>query len=381
MIDACDDCVRRSYLVARLAPHIERAAVERPGRRAPELLALDDEALIGAVGGSRAETIRSTHAAANPGELRRRVADSGCWSACRHAPAYPAALRDLGAEAPAALFGLGALDAVHDLDPDASVTIVGARRASAYGLGVCEELARLLGKTGLTVVSGMANGIDSRAHRGALDGGGRTVAVLGGGADIPYPRRQARLHRRICAEGGAVVSELPSGTASFRWSFPARNRLMAAMSRTTVVVEAAERSGSLITATMALDLGRDVGAVPGPVNAWLSAGTNQLLADGATVVRDAQDVLDHMLGPGRRNVRALGPAIDPELRAVLELVEGGEVTCDAVAIAGGRPAHEVSRSLARLELLGYLTSDHTGRYSRTGLVPLRRGFPLPDGTG
>lgn len=377
MIDACDGCLRRSYLVARLAPHIERAAVEAPGRRAPELLALDDEALVGAVGGSRAEALLAAHTAADPSELRRRVATSECWSACRHAGAYPAALRDLGAEAPAAVFGCGAHDVVRGLEPETAVTIVGARRASAYGLGVAEELARMLGRAGLAVVSGMANGIDSRAHGGALDGGGRTVAVLGGGADVPYPRRQLRLYRRIGAEGGAVVSELPPGTASFRWCFPARNRLMAALSRITVVVEAAERSGSLITATMALELGRDVGAVPGPVNAWLSAGTNQLLADGAHVVRDAQDVLDRLLGAGRCNVRDRGPEVESELREVLERVEGGEATCDAIALAAGRPAHEVSSALARLELLGYLTSDHTGRYSRTPLVAPGTSAQLP----
>ena len=369
MIDLCDRCLRRSYLLSRLAPHIERsAAVERPGRRAPELLALDDEVLVDAVGGSRAKAILAAHDGADAGELRRRVAASGCWAVCRHAGGYPAALRDLGGEAPAALFGRGALDVVRSFDPDAAVTIVGARRATAYGLGVGEELARMVGGAGLVVVSGLANGIDSRAHEGALDGGGRTIAVLGGGADVPYPRRQARVYRRIHAEGSAVVSELPPGTASFRWCFPARNRLMAALSRFTVVVEAAERSGSLITATMALELGRDVGAVPGPVNAWLSAGTNQLLADGAEVVRDAQDVLDHLLGAGRCNVREPGPEIDAELREILARVEGGEATCDVIALARGRPPHEVSSALARLELLGYLTSDHSGRYSRTPLA-------------
>jgi len=375
--DACDRCLRRSYLLARLAPHIERTAVEAPGRRAPELLTLDDEALVAAVGGSRSAAILAAHGEADAGGLRRRVEVAGCWCVCRHASAYPDALRDLGAEAPAALFGRGPLDVVHGLDSDTAVTIVGARRASAYGLGVAERLTRMLGKAGVAVVSGMANGVDSRAHRGALDGGGKTVAVLGGGADVPYPPRQSRLYERIQAQGGAVVSELPPGTASFRWSFPARNRLMAALSRITVVVEAAERSGSLITATMALELGRDVGAVPGPVNAWLSAGTNQLLADGAKVVRDAQDVLDHLLGTGRCNVRELGPEIDPELREVLERVEGGDATCDAVALAGGRPPQEVSSALARLELVGYLTSDHTGRYTRTPLVAPAPAAQLP----
>jgi hypothetical protein len=134
------------------------------------------------------------------------------------------------------------------------------------------------------------------------------------------------------------------------------------------VVEAAERSGSLITAGMALDLGRSVGAVPGPVNSWMSTGANQLLVDGAVPIRDAQDVLDHLLGAGSPNVRELGPELDPSLRAILEHVEVGHATCDAVALASDGPAHLAATALTRLELLGYLASDHTGRYSRTPLV-------------
>jgi DNA processing protein len=193
------------------------------------------------------------------------------------------------------------------------------------------------------------------------------VAVLGGGADIPYPRRQTALYRRILTGGGLVISELPPGTPSFRWMFPARNRVMAALGGMTVVVEAAERSGSLITAGMALDLGRAVGAVPGPVNAWMSTGTNQLLVDGAVPIRDAQDVLDRLLGVGRRNVRELGPDFDPDLGVVLEQVESGHATCDAIAIASGASAEGVAAALTRLELLGYVTSDHAGRYARTPL--------------
>jgi DNA processing protein len=141
----------------------------------------------------------------------------------------------------------------------------------------------------------------------------------------------------------------------------------------TVVVEAAERSGSLITAGMALDLGRAVGAVPGPVNSWMSTGTNQLLVDGASPIRDAQDVLDRVLGPGQGSVRDLGPELEAELAAVLEQVEGGRATCDAVGLAAEIPPNVAAAALTRLELLGYLTSDHTGRYSRTALVPPRAG--------
>ena len=369
MSSACDDCLRRALLLGRLAPFIERVATGESGRRSPELLANEDEALISAVASRRRGELIAAHRTADPSALRERVESARCWAVCRHDSGYPASLADHDAQAPAALFGRGPLDAVASLDPGASVTVVGARRATAYGMGVAEELARMLARAGMVIVSGLANGIDARAHAGALEGGGVTLAVLGGGADVPYPRRQARLYDRILAQGGVVLSELPPGTPSFRWSFPARNRIMAALAGMTVVVEAAERSGSLITAGMALDLGRTVGAVPGPVNAWMSTGTNQLLVDGASLIRDAQDVLDRLLGAGRREVRELGPDIEPELEAVLDGVEGSESTCDAVALSSGIPARVAATALARLELLGYLSSDATGRYSRT---PLRR---------
>jgi DNA processing protein len=369
---ACADCLRRGYLLGRLAPFIERVTTSKPGGGSRELLALDDERLVRAVGGRHADEILARHRRCDPSALRARVRDAGCWAVCRHHFAYPAAVRDLGAESPATLFGRGRGDRLEGLDPEAAVTVVGARRASAYGLGVSEELARMLAAAGMAIVSGLANGIDSRAHRGALDGGGITIAVLGGGADLPYPRGQAALYGRVLAQGGAVVSELPPGASSFRWCFPARNRIMAALTAMTVVVEAAERSGSLITASMALDLGRTVGAVPGPVNSWMSTGTNQLLFDGAAPIRDAQDVLDRLLGPGRRNVRELGGEIEPELVAVLGRVEAGSRTPDEVALGGGVSAHAAAAALTRLELLGYLSSDPTGRYSRT---PLRCPSP------
>ena len=223
---------------------------------------------------------------------------SGCWSTCSHWDGFPASLAALGAGAPKALFAAGDFHAFERLQPERSVTVVGSRRAGAYGRDVAHELSRLLGSSGITVISGLALGVDSAAHEGALAGAGETVAVLGTGAERSYPRSRRHLYERIRAQG-LVLSELPPGSPTFRWMFPARNRVMAALAGITVVVEAAERSGSLITAEMALDAGRQVGAVPGPVTSWRSSGTNKLLADGAAVVRDAQDVLDLLLGPGQ----------------------------------------------------------------------------------
>ncbi|HYY73237.1 MAG TPA: DNA-processing protein DprA [Solirubrobacterales bacterium] len=295
------------------------------------------------------------------------------WRVERRHDGYPDALHDLAETAPAALHGCGDRSALARWDAKAAVTIVGSRRASAYGIAVAEELARLLSAAEITVVSGMARGIDAAAHRGALAGGGRTVAVLGGGPDVVYPPGEWRLYRRIL-EAGAAISEHPAGERPAAWSFPARNRIMAALAEVTVVVEGAKRSGSLITARIAAErLNRTVGAVPGPVNSWLSEGPNKLLADGALVVRDAQDVLDAMLGVGAPGVRREGPDLEPELRGVLELVEEGHATCDSIAAASGAPPAEAAVALARLEILGYVRADPAGRYARSALLP-------PDGS-
>jgi DNA processing protein len=295
------------------------------------------------------------------------------WTIARGSPDYPAGLEDLRAKQPgppSVLHGLGERSAVCELEPGAAVTIVGARRASAYGVEVAETLGRDLAAAGMVIISGMAHGIDAAAHRGALAAGGTTVAVLGGGPDVVYPPGQRRLHQRILDGGGAIISEAPPGQAPARWSFPARNRIMAALAQITIVVEAAERSGTRITSDWALELSdRVIGAVPGPVSSRLAAGPNALLADGARVVRDAQDVLDELIGVGAVAVRGVGPALEEGLARVLELVEAGEGTCDGVAVAGRIEPREVAVSLVRLELLGYVRADAAGRYWRTSLLP------------
>jgi DNA processing protein len=287
------------------------------------------------------------------------------WRLPRADGGYPAQLHDLD-EPPAALHGIGDASLVRGIARESAVTIVGSRHPSAYGLEVAGELGYLLAGAGLVVVSGMALGIDSAAHRGALDAGGPTVAVLGGGPDVVYPRSERRLYERI-ASHGAVVSEMPPGTAPGRGCFPRRNRIMAALGAMTVVVEAAQPSGSLITAEQAAKLGRDVGAVPGRVTSRVARGTNALLAEGAAVIRDAQDVLDRMLGVGAATARRDGPALDVELHRLLEAVEGGAATPDAAAVAAGVAAADAAVGLARLELLGYLQADSAGRYDRTSM--------------
>jgi DNA processing protein len=368
----CDACLRRALLLARLAPYIERVATGEPGSRGRELLALGDDDLARAVAGAKAAGLLAEVQGDDPGALRRRLAETGCWATCRHRPEYPRALHELEREAPAALVGRGDVELLRRLEDDPGVTVVGSRRAGSYGRGVARELGRMLASAGLPVISGLALGVDAAAHRGAIEAGGPTIAVLGSGPDRAYPSSNRRLYDRI-ADRGVVVSELPPGTGAFRWTFPARNRIMAALGAMTVVVEAAERSGSLITVGFAQDLGRAIGAVPGPVNSWLSEGANALLADGAVVVRGAEDVLDRLLGPGARTARPAGPALDDTLAAALAEVEGGNASPDDVAAALGGDAGLAASALARLELLGYLTSDATGAYARTTLVRSREG--------
>jgi DNA processing protein len=364
--EACPDCLRRSRLLAHLAPYIEKIASGAPGSRSPELLRLSNEDLAAAAAPKVAAQIVAQVEAVPEKRLVGDLLAARCWACCRHDPSYPSGLRD-AADAPWALIGRGDPTLLGQLEPEACVTVVGARRATAYGREIARELARELAAAGLIVVSGLAFGIDACAHRGALDAG-RTVAVLGCGADLAYPASHRSLWRRIC-EQDLVLSELPPGTGVWRWTFPARNRIMAALAGMTVVVEAARRSGSLITADLAGDLGRDLGAVPGPVNSRGSAGTNDLLAGGACLVRDGQDVLDAMLGPGIRKAERTGSALSPKQLCVLGAIDTGEETSDAVAAHLDLSGAEVAATLATLEALGYVTCSLLGSYSRTLLQP------------
>jgi DNA processing protein len=298
--------------------------------------------------------------------MRAALDQAGCWAVCRHHESFPEGLAD-GADAPVCLTGRGSAIPLGDLGVSDSVTVVGARRATGYGLEVSRQLGAECASAGLVVVSGMALGIDGAAHRGALERG-RTVAVLACGPDRPYPASHTRLYRRI-VEHGLVLSEMPPGTRPWRWGFPARNRIMAALSRMTVVVEAARRSGSLITAEMAADAGREVGAVPGPVTAGPSAGTNELIAHGAALIRDGSDVLTGLFGSGVTMPPPLfGPEPGEKEALVLAAVEEGESAIDSICTAAGLPAAATAACLARLEIAGYVTCSMTGEYRRTGLA-------------
>ena len=361
---ACESCLRRAWLVASLASNIEICCDDRPGRRIPELLALSNQELVAAVAPRQVDKMLTRNSELSHGDMVDALCDADCWACCEHDGRFPDGLGD-ARDRPSILIGRGGGFPLCELSRAASVTIVGSRRATGYGLEVSRNLGHGIATAGLNVVSGLALGIDGSAHRGALESG-RTVAVLASGPDRPYPVSHTRLYRQV-VEKGLVISEMPPGTAPRRWGFPARNRVMAALSSMTVVVEAARRSGSLITAEMAADAGREVGAVPGQVNLGPAAGTNELLANGAALVRDARDVFDRVLGLGVGPRLDHGPALGPQIRRVVEAVERGCSTVDAVADVLARDGSAVAADLARLEILGFLTCSLTGTYSRTSL--------------
>jgi DNA processing protein len=236
-----------------------------------------------------------------------------------------------------------------------AVAIVGARACSGYGRSVARLLAAEAAAAGAVVVSGLARGVDGEAHRGALASGGITVAVLGCGVDRDYPAAHAQLARGIVDTGGLVVSEYEPGVEPAPWRFPARNRIIAGLARATVVVEARERSGALITADFALEDGREVLAVPGEITSSLSAGTNALLRQGATPATSAADVLE-AIGLRPEPARAAAPD-DPAAAAVLAALAGGAGTADEIARASGLGAGELAAALAMLELAGSVTVD------------------------
>ena len=277
---------------------------------------------------------------------------------CVHSDSFPAPLRDLP-QPPPVLYATR-IDLVTDLDEPVAV-VIGSRRPSEYGRTVAYRIGRGLGAAGVPVVSGLALGIDAIAHRGSLDGGGRTIAVLACGVDVPYPRTNRRLYERI-REHGSVVSEMPPGSHPSRWLFPARNRIMAALGHVTVVVEAAQRSGTLITADCAADLGRDVAAVPGQVTADAAAGTNGLLRSGAALVTGPQDVLDLLYGVGARQVPSgPTPELDASASRVLALVSQG-AGMDELGHQLELSAAELRATLARLELQGFVRRAPSGTY-------------------
>lgn len=306
----------------------------------------------------------------DPASVRARLSEGGYRSVTRVDEDYPEGLAEVLDPPPALFVGGG-------LPEEPAVAVVGSRKASATALGAARALGRALGERGVCVVSGLALGVDAAAHEGALEAGGTTVGVLGCGIDVVYPRSNRGLFGRV-REAGGLVSEYGPGEPPLRWRFPARNRVISGLSGCVVVVEAPERSGSLITARHATDAGRDVWAMPGPVGFAECRGSNRLLADGAGMLWD----IDEFVG-----------SVVPRVEEAPKLTATGEVTEDASAFAGlpepekaalmgvgfepagvdvisgrsGVGVRELLAALALLELKGYVKRDAGGAFVRSPL--------------
>jgi DNA processing protein len=271
---------------------------------------------------------------------------------------YPVALTTI-VDPPPVLWTRGSIDLLQH----PSVAIVGARAATPYGLSVAARLAADLAAAGLVIVSGMARGVDSAAHRGALDASGPTIAVLGSGADVVYPPEHEALADAIAASG-LIVSELVPGTPPLPMFFPLRNRIISGLSRAVVVIEAGEKSGSLITARMALEQGRDVLAVPGNVLSGRNRGAHGLLRDGAKIVESADDILEELGMRGAGLGASAGSAL-PDDPVLASLAPGEPIDLDAIAERTGLSATRLLPRLFDLEMQGWVTRVGGGRFVRS----------------
>jgi DNA processing protein len=275
-------------------------------------------------------------------------------------PQYPQALLE-SADPPLLLY----LQGRAGLLKARSIAVVGSRNPTAQGLDNARAFARMLSRGGWTVVSGLALGIDAAAHEGALDGSGATIAVVGTGLDQTYPRRHHALAQRI-AEHGLIVSEYSIGTPALPAHFPVRNRIIAGLARGTLVVEAALQSGSLITARMAVESGREVFAIPGSIHSPQSRGCHQLIKQGAKLVETSEDMLEE-LGADARTPMPEAPAATPAKRdPVLEALGYDPMSLDALIDRTGWPAHELSARLLELELEGQVARLPGQRFQRRG---------------
>ena len=315
------------------------------------------------------------HALADEARLLGGLAKKKMALVLREDAQYPPLLRQI-AHPPHLLYVYGGTD-LTDRFP---VAVVGTRRASAYGLTHTREIAAELAQTGVCVVSGLALGIDAAAHTGALDGGGRTVAVLGGALDKPYPQENEPLMRRILESGGSVVSEYAPGTPPSRYSFLQRNRIIAGMCLGTLVTEGPRRSGALNTATRTLENGREVFALPGNVDSPGAQLPNMLISEGARLVTGAADILSALVIEPKDAPKAAQAAVAPmeapvekkphipggldeTQRAICAALLAGEADFDALCAVSGLESDELGALLIEMEMDGLVTPLAGTRYA------------------
>lgn len=311
--------------------------------------------------------LEELRASFDPQSAAERLLEKGVHILTIEDEEYPEHLREIP-DPPPALYVDGSIP------PGPSVALVGSRKASVGGLQVARQLGEALGERGVCILSGLALGVDAAAHEGALSSDGPTVGVLGCGIDVIYPRSNRELFEKVRA-AGALISEYYLGEEPLQWRFPARNRIIAGMASAVVVVEAAEKSGALITARHALESGREVWAIPGPIGMPECRGSNRLLADGAGVLWDINEFADavappeRMLSSSQLEFREQTPPELPKDEAdVLQAVGFESTEVDVIAGQSGSKTRQVLTALAMLELKGYVTRGPGGGYSR---VPVR----------
>lgn len=285
-----------------------------------------------------------------PGDRTARSSAVHCIA--RDSPRFPAALLDLHTP-PRELYIIGSLDTLRA----PVITVVGTRDATPYGERITRELCSKLARAGACIASGLARGIDAAAHRAALAEGGHTVAVLGTGIDVPYPVGHRELHHRI-GERGLLISEFPKGQRAARGSFPRRNRILAAIAEVTIVVEAGRKSGARLTAHDALELGRTVAAVPGPIDSPQSEGSNELLRDGAVVIATIDDALT--LAGLTVQPAASRADLGEREQLVLRELRRGSADLDALCARTRLPARECMAAVTLLEIAGAIECTLTG---------------------
>lgn len=357
---ACASCLRRSWLLTVLSARLDNRGRGRDRERLVELLALDDETLLRALGGRRQDELKARYAEFQQSEIEWA---EGVEAVCRHHRDYPRALA--GANGPRMLYVSGGVDRLGDLSAAPVVAIVGSRRATDYGMEIAKGIARGLAASGATVAAGLADGISVAAHAGALEGEGKTLAVLEGGLDVACPARRRGLYGRIVNGGGCTVTELPCGYKTRRWGLTASARIVVGLSKLTVLVEAGESDRELAIARIAQAQSRTVAAVPGRVTSPVSKGTHQLLMEGtAQLVRGPRDVLDLLYGmgaPPRNRCAAGAQVLEPRLQTTLERVGAGRNTQGKLT-DDGENVGEVLLALSELELMGLLARGDGGRY-------------------
>jgi DNA processing protein len=362
MSEACARCERRRWLLGSLSTRLDYRA--RDPERFWRLLELADRELIDAIGGRRREELHRAHAVSSAGT---NDADASNDSVCRHSHMYPAGLRN-SALAPHTLAVRGGTRRLAEMLRGKVVAVVGTRRATDYGMETARALARGLAASGVTVVSGLSEGIATAAHAGALEASGRTLTVLASGLDRPTPMSCRALCNRI-VESGCAISEAPASLPSHYWSVLACSRTLALLAGLTIVVEAEERPSELACAHVTQALGKPVAVVPGRLTSPASRGSNLLLMGGAHLIRDSRDALDLLHGASADTVLDPEPnhesepeaEVEPRLRTVLDRVGAGEDTLAKLAERDSG-TDGLMLALVELELRGLLLRGDGGRY-------------------